>query len=140
MNEAELRKHRCCFTGHRPEKLKIPEKQLAVLLEEEIKRAVASGFTTFITGMARGTDIVAGGIRLRLQSALAAADLSRTICPSFSYAAYQARNEWMVNHSSLVIGVFNGERGGTKNTLDYAKRTGVLCVVIRDENCSCKSG
>ena len=170
MNEAELRKHRCCFTGHRPEKLKIPEKQLAVLLEEEIKRAVASGFTTFITGMARGTDSVAGEIVLRLreqdnrlklicalphpgfglhwgggwterfQSVLAAADLSRTICPSFSYAAYQARNEWMVNHSSLVIGVFNGERGGTKNTLDYAKRTGVLCVVIRDENCSCKSG
>ena len=30
----------------------------------------------------------------------------------------------------LVIAVFNGEPGGTKNTLDFAKRTGVPCVVI----------
>lgn len=166
MNEAELRKHRCCFTGHRPEKLKTPEKRLAILLEEEIKKAVAGGSTTFITGMARGTDIIAGEIVLRLREqddrlklicalphpgfgqhwgggwterferVLAAADLARTICPSFSYAAYQARNEWMINHSSLVIGVFNGERGGTKNTLSYAQRVGVPCVVIRDKNCS----
>lgn len=163
MNETELRKHRCCFTGHRPEKLKIPEDRLALLLEEEIKKAIASGFTTYITGMARGTDIVAGEIILRLreqddrlklicalphpgfglhwgggwterfQRVLAAADLARTICPDFSYASYQARNEWMVRHSALVIAVFNGERGGTKNTLDYAQCAGVPCVVIREE-------
>lgn len=29
MEEIELRKHRCCFTGHRPEKLKLPEERLA---------------------------------------------------------------------------------------------------------------
>ena len=163
MNETELRKHRCCFTGHRPEKLKIPEDRLALLLEEEIKKAIASGFTTYITGMARGTDLVAGEIILRLreqddrlklicalphpgfglhwsggwterfQKVLAAADLVRTICPSFSYATYQTRNEWMIRHSALVIAVFNGERGGTKNTLDYAQRTGVPCVVIGEE-------
>lgn len=55
MDETELRKHRCCFTGHRPEKLKIAEKQLVGLLEAEIRKAIAGGFTTFITGMARGT-------------------------------------------------------------------------------------
>lgn len=163
MDETELRKHRCCFTGHRPEKLKLPEERLARLLEEEIRSAIAGGFTTFITGMARGADIVAAEIVLRLREqddrlklicalphpgfglrwgggwterfrcVLAAADLSRTICPTFSYTSYQIRNEWMVNHSSLVIGVFNGERGGTKNTLDYAERVGVPCVVIREE-------
>ena len=160
MNETELRKHRCCFTGHRPEKLMIPEERLTLLLEEEIRKAVANGFTTYITGMARGTDLVAAEIVLRLreqddrlklicalphpnfglrwgggwterfQKVLAAADLARTICPSFSYAAYRLRNEWMVNHSSLVIGVFNGELGGTKNTLDYAHKFGVPCVII----------
>lgn len=163
MNETERRKHRCCFTGHRPEKLKIPEDRLVLLLEEEIRKAIVGGFTTYITGMAKGTDIVAGEIILRLreqdgrlklicalphpgfglhwgggwterfQRVLAAADLSRTICPSFSYVSYQVRNKWLVDHSSLVIGVFNGERGGTKNTLDYAKRTGVPCVVIGEE-------
>lgn len=163
MIETELRKHRCCFTGHRPEKLKIQEEQLTLLLEEEIKKAIASGFTTYITGMAKGTDIVAGEIILRLreqddrlklicalphpgfglhwgggwaerfQRVLAAADLVRTICPNFSYASYQARNEWMVRHSTLVIAVFNGESGGTKNTLDFAQRAGVPYVVIGEE-------
>ena len=160
MNETELRKHRCCFTGHRPEKLKIAEKQLVGLLEAEIRKAIAGGFTTFITGMARGTDLVAAEIVLRLreqddrlkivcalphpgfglrwsggwterfQYVLNHADLTRTICPSFSYGSYYARNKWMVDHSSLVIGVFNGERGGTKNTLDYARRKGVDCIII----------
>lgn len=163
MDESELRKHRCCFTGHRPEKLKISEERLTLLLEEKIRNAIAGGFTTYITGMARGTDIVAGEIVLRLreqdsriklicalphpgfglhwsggwterfQKVLAAADLTKTICPTFSYASYQIRNEWMVDHSSLVIGVFNGKRGGTRNTIDYAERVGVPCEVIREE-------
>lgn len=163
MDESELRKHRCCFTGHRPEKLSIPENKLAELLETEIRRAIGKGFTTYITGMAKGTDLVAGEIVLRLreqddrlklicalphpgfglhwgggwterfQRVLAVADLARCICPGFSYASYQTRNEWMVNHSSLVIAVFNGERGGTKNTLDYAQRSGVPCIVIPEK-------
>ena len=160
MSESELRKHRCCFTGHRPEKLTIPEKRLVELLEAEIKRAIDSGHTSFITGMAKGVDLIAAEIVLRLRErglrlklicalpypdfgqhwgggwterfrrVLAQADLERTICPGFSYGAYQARNEWMVRHSALVIAVYNGESGGTKNTLDFARRNGVPCVVI----------
>lgn len=67
MSEAELRKHRCCFTGHRPNKLKIPEKKLAKLLEAEIRLAIDGGYTTFITGMAKGVDLVAAEIVLRLR-------------------------------------------------------------------------
>lgn len=160
MRETELRQHRCCFTGHRPEKLTIPERQLTKLLETEIRSAIDSGHTTFISGMAKGTDIIAaeivlrlraqdprlklicalpypgfgqrwlGGWTERLQQVLAWADLKRTIYPAFSRASYQARNEWMVRHSNLVIAVFNGEPGGTKNTLDYAKKNGVSCVII----------
>ncbi len=162
MNEAELRKHRCCFTGHRPEKLSIPEKQLALLLEDEIRRAIGGGFTTYITGMAKGVDIVAGEIVLRLRERddrlklicalpypdfglhwsggwterfrrlLAAADLTRCVCRGFSNAAYQVRNEWMVDHSGLVIAVFSGEAGGTRNTLEYAAKRNVPCRVIRE--------
>ncbi len=162
MSETELRKHRCCFTGHRPEKLKLSEPELATRLEAEIGQAIDGGYTTFITGMAKGTDLVAAEIVLRLrerdgrlklicalphpgfglhwsggwterfQQVLYQADLVRTICPSFSYSSYQARNEWMVRHSALVIAVFNGEPGGTKNTLDYAKKSNVPCVIIRE--------
>lgn len=162
MSETELRKHRCCFTGHRPEKLAIPEKCLTGLLETEIRRAIDGGYTTFITGMAKGTDLVAAEIVLRLRErddrlklicalphpnfglhwgggwserfrqVLNQADLVRTICPNFSYASYQTRNEWMVRHSALVIAVFNGEPGGTKNTLDFAQKSDVPCVIIRE--------
>ena len=59
MHEQELRQHRCCFTGHRPEKLKIPEEQLCVQLGLEIDRAIEDGFTTFISGMTKGVDICA---------------------------------------------------------------------------------
>lgn len=160
MDQSELRKHRCCFTGHRPEKLTVSEQRLTQLLEAEIRSAIDGGFTTYITGMAKGVDLIAAEIVLRLrarderlrlicalpypgfglrwgggwterfQSVLARADAQRTICPGFSYAAYQARNEWMVRHAGLVIAVFNGERGGTKNTLDFARKCGVPCVIV----------
>jgi len=68
MRESELRKHRCCFTGHRPEKLTISEGQLTKLLEAEIRRAIDSGHTTFISGMAKGVDIVAAEIVLHLRA------------------------------------------------------------------------
>lgn len=55
-SEEELRLHRCCFTGHRPEKLSRSEKEIRAALQHEIKLAVQSGFTVFITGMARGVD------------------------------------------------------------------------------------
>lgn len=160
MGEKKLRKHRCCFTGHRPEKLTVSEERLAALLEVEIRKAVDQEFTTFITGMAKGTDLIAAEIVLRLrerdsrlkliaalphpdfglhwnggwterfQRVLSTADLRKCVCPRFSYGSYQVRNEWMVNHSALVIAAFNGESGGTKNTLDFARKQRVPCVVI----------
>lgn len=57
-------------------------------------------------------------------------DLVRTITPSFSMESYQIRNEWMVDRSSLVIAVFNGEQSGTKNTIDYAKAHGIEVAMI----------
>lgn len=55
--ENEKRLHRCCFTGHRPEKLSLSENEVKHLLEKAIDNAIADGYVTFITGMAKGTDI-----------------------------------------------------------------------------------
>lgn len=52
--ESELRKHRCCFTGHRPEKLGRSEAEITALLENAIRAAIDDGFVTFLSGMARG--------------------------------------------------------------------------------------
>lgn len=58
----------------------------------------------------------------RYNAVRSAADLERTICPAYSKAAYQKRNIWMVDHSALLIAVFNGESGGTLNTIRYAQQ------------------
>ena len=159
-NEAELRKHRCCFTGHRPEKLHKPEEQIKKDLEEAILQAVDEGFVTFISGMARGVDIWAAEIVLRLRESNPAihlvaaspyrgfesrwsadwqsrynaimqqADLVRFVCPGYSRDCFQRRNEWMVDRSSRVIAGYNGEPGGTRNTIEYAERNRVQTLVV----------
>lgn len=43
------------------------------------------------------------------------------------------RNRFMVNASSHLIAVFNGEPGGTQYTIDYAQKKG-LDIVIIDPN------
>ena len=67
MRETELRQHRCCFTGHRPEKLGMPETEVVESLKKEIRTAIADGFQTFISGMARGVDLWAAEIVLALR-------------------------------------------------------------------------
>ena len=161
MTETEKRMHRVCFTGHRPEKLTRHEKSITKDLEKEIRQAVADGLNVFITGMARGVDIWAAQIVLMLRDEgydvklicacpyegfecgwsqewqkayreiLAAADLVKYVCKGYSRACFQIRNEWMVNHSARVIAVFNGEKSGTKNTIDYALRQNVPVEFIK---------
>ena len=161
MTEAEKRLRRVCFTGHRPEKLTVDERVVKRELEKEIRLAVSEGKKVFISGMARGVDLWAAEIVLRVRaedsevklicacpfdgfedswnaeakgqyrSILERADLVRYICPKYSRSCFQIRNEWMVNHSALVIAVFNGTPSGTKNTVDYATRVGVPIRVIK---------
>lgn len=158
--EAEKRKHRCCFTGHRPEKLQAPESVVMTALEKEIRQAIADGFSVFISGMARGVDIWAAEIVLRLRDAgeairlicacpyqgfergwkqswqdrykaiLSTADLVRYICPGYNRSCFQQRNEWMVDHAARVIAVWNGQPSGTKNTIDYAQRIGIPVTMV----------
>lgn len=67
MTENEMEMHRCCFTGHRPEKLFLVDSEIIKELEREIKAAIERGYTTFILGMARGVDIWAAEIVLKLR-------------------------------------------------------------------------
>ena len=60
--EAEKRLHRCCFSGHRSEKLDVPEDEVREWLVSRIDEAIAAGYRTFICGMAMGVDIIAGQI------------------------------------------------------------------------------
>jgi len=152
---AEKRRHRCCFTGHRPRSLKRPADDVKVDLENSILAAVREGYTTFLTGMGCGVDIWAGEIVLRLKATrpelhliavvpfpgmeeewpanwqhryrelLTRVDFVKFIRPGYAEGAYQERNEWMVRHASLVIAVYNGTPGGTRNTIAFAERNQV---------------
>ena len=98
--EAEKRKHRCCFTGHRPEKLQEPEGVVTAALEKEIRQAIADGFNVFITGMARGVDIWAAEIVLRLQDA---GEAVRLIC-ACPYQGFERgwKQSWQERYQAIL--------------------------------------
>lgn len=41
------------------------------------------------------------------------------------------RNRYMINNSSLVIALFDGKPGGTKQTIEYAKSQGLKIEIIK---------
>lgn len=43
----------------------------------------------------------------------------------------QARNEWMVNNCDMIVAVWDGSDGGTKNCIDYANKQNKPLVKIR---------
>ena len=159
--EHQLRLHRCCFTGHRPEKLKSSESNIKSKLKKEILSAIKAGFTTFITGMARGTDIWAAELviefrdsgfpiklicaspfegfennwetewKQRYNQVMEKADLVRFICQYYSPSCFQIRNQWMVDHSMRVIAIYNGSAGGTRNTINYANSKNIPVVTVQ---------
>ena len=47
------------------------------------------------------------------------------LCEHYTSYCFHARNNWMVNHSSMVIAAYNNENGGTKNTVQYALKNDV---------------
>lgn len=163
MTEAEKRRHRCCFTGHRPEKLQSSEEVVKEELEQAIRQTITDGFTVFLSGMARGVDLWAAEIVLSLRGAgmpvklicacpyygmeqgwephwqkkyrtvLQRADLIRFLCSDYCPSCFQIRNQWMVDHSARVIAVFHESKGGTKNTIDYARKCGVPVIILSDK-------
>ena len=136
------------------------ERQTVKELETAIRQAIDDGLNVFISGMAPGVDIWAAEIVLRLRdkenlpikliaanphpnfidrwpewkkrytAVIEAADLTRDICDRYKRGVYQIRNEWMVDRSARLIAAYTGEKGGTKNTVDYAARKGVQTVFV----------
>ncbi|MGI6160400.1 MAG: SLOG family protein [Christensenellales bacterium] len=130
-------------------------------LSESILVAAAKGYKYFVSGMARGVDMWAAekvleikksGLNISLVCAvpyrgqperwqesekrqyfniLNEADKLYYACDNYTRECMDMRNRLMVDMSSLVIAVYDGRRGGTKNTIDYAIKRGRKIVVIR---------
>ena len=61
---------------------------------------------------------------------LARCDEQHLIQQAYSPNCMQRRNQYMVDHSALLLAAFAGLPGGTMNTILYAQRSGVETVVI----------
>ena len=153
----------CAFTGHRPEKLEYKESHVTTWLEDMIWQAVNDGYTAFMSGMQRGVDLWAAeavlrskskveNIRLVVVSAfkdmgndwsddwkekynyvLSKADEVVFVSAEGSKEAFTQRDHYMVDHASRLIAVYGGVKGGTKETIEYAKTKDIEIVMYSDD-------
>lgn len=151
------------FTGHRPAKLggySLPN-PIHKYITGELRRVLTElKPERAISGMALGVDQWAAEIcielaipfiaaipfkgqenywpaesRERYYKLLAAAEATEVVNRG-GYASWkmQTRNVWMVDHSDLVIAVFDGTPGGTKNCYDYADGIGKKIIRINPQD------
>ncbi len=160
----EDKRKRCCFTGHRPDKIGNDEYKIKEMLKAEIQKSISEGYLTFISGMALGVDVWAAEIviqeklnnpevklicaspypgfersrcladRMKYHEILNNADYIINISEQYTKFCFQIRNMWMVDRADRVIAVFNGSRGGTYNTVKYAEKKNIQVVNVLTEN------
>ena len=132
-------------------------------IRDAVDAAYEEGFRHFICGMANGCDfyfaeaVLAlrtrhGDVTLeaavpcptqadrweeadrrRYQELLAAFDFETLVQDHYGPGCMQRRNRYMVDPSALLIAVYDGMPGGTRQTLEYALRRGVSFVDLRPE-------
>ena len=129
-------------------------------LRDAVEAAYGEGMRHFICGMARGCDFYfaeavaalreeRGDVtleaavpcpaqadswpsadRARWHGLLAICDVETVVQDHYTAGCMFRRNRYMVDHSALVIAVYDGVSGGTRRTLEYAIRQGVPFVDI----------
>ena len=130
-------------------------------LAEQIKLLTKRGVTDFLSGMAQGVDLWAAEIVLdlkkknpalrlhcilpcegqerkwlaseqeRYRSILRQADEVIYVNREYSADCMLARNRYLVEHSSVLLAVYNGAyRSGTGMTVRYAKQLGREVIII----------
>ena len=141
-----------CFTGHRDisaDKVEYVRHEL----RREVIRAIADGYTHFISGFADGTDLYAAAIVLELQEQYPGITLEAAIpyrnrvkslyknkaavpllqgcvtvgvwSEAYSPNVFMVRNRKMIEATSRVIAVFDGRfKSGTAQTIRMARTRG----------------
>lgn len=129
-------------------------------LAKEIKKLIKDGAEEFFTGMARGVDTWAAeavlelkaefpNIKLtavipcpeqanswseeekeRYRNILDACDKTLVVSPCFSRGCMQKRNRELVDMCDILIAVFDGQKGGTEYTVNYAKSKDRKTILI----------
>ena len=143
------------FSGHRTYR-----GDAAGALRRILEELYARGFRTFLSGMAVGFDLAAAEAVLELRGrrpdvrlvaavpfrgqearfpqadrerfgrVLAAADAVEVLSPVYHRGCYAVRNDFLVDNASVVVGYYDGQRGGTAYTFRRAYSRGVPVVNI----------
>ena len=113
----EIKKEKACaFTGHTPEKLRqgqISDAQVDFWLNQKILEAVKDGYSIFISGLARGTDIIAAEAVLRVRKTIPECkDIKLVIArPLENFGAswtedWKERRDIVVNEADEVVDIW----------------------------------
>lgn len=137
-------------TGHRPPKLGgyiLPNPTYIKICQQTEKHLLDLKPEKIISGMALGYDQYLANIAIKLDIPFIAAipfegqekkwpESSRQVYhkllgkaseivmispPGYSAHKLQIRNEWMVDHCDILIGIWDGTAGGTANCIKYAQ-------------------
>ena len=129
-------------------------------LKKLIICAIKNGYNYFISGMAIGIDLICAETiielkkdytnimlecaipcleqtkywnneyKVRYENVLKNSDKITYVSKNYSSFCMNKRNKYMVDNSNILLAFWNGENGGTKNTIMYAKQNGVKIKII----------
>lgn len=138
------------FTGHRTY-----DGSAAARLRTVVAELYQRGYRQFLSGMAVGFDLAAAeavlalretcpGLRLvavvpfegqesrfsaadreRYARVLAVADKRIVVCRCYRRDCYARRNDFLIDHASVVVAWYDGSAGGTRYTVLRARRCGL---------------
>jgi uncharacterized phage-like protein YoqJ len=147
----------CSFTGHR----EYPEGKVEYVraaIRHEVKQAIEDGFTRFISGFAKGSDLTFAGIVLEFQDENSAITLEaalpyegrlaardgwfqslikrcaevHVVSERYSSQCYLFRNHFLVDNCERLSAVFDGRnRSGTAQTIRIAEKVGRDIRIIK---------
>ncbi len=133
---------------------------LRELLKAEIIGLAQKNITFFQTGMARGIDLLCGELVLEIRKEFdvhlfcaipcknqccgwsgadveaynrllsAASGVTYITSDNYSNGCMMKRNRFLVDTSQYVLAVYDGQRGGTMSTINYAKKKKRTIIII----------
>ena len=137
-------------------------------LHETIEILILQGYKHMISGGAQGMDLMAAetvldlqkdypevtleiavpfetqavkwsdDYRKRWQECIDRADVITVLSHQYTKGCLYARNRYLVTQADLLLACYDGQEGGTKNTVDYAQRNGCRVCLIPPVKKECR--
>ncbi len=135
-------------------------KKLYEALKNEICLLIDNGVTYFQTGMAQGVDLMCGKIVLELKEIFDihlfcvipcenqcqgwsdediklyqrllrfSSGVTYTSDSEYTKGCMMKRNRYLVDNAEYILAVFDGQKGGTMSTIEYAKKKHRSIIII----------